>query len=64
VEFKTVAVAFGQALDALKRWKLGPCLVAEGVATAVLEAPNAKGELVVESGGIIVGRHRIGLHVK
>ena len=46
VKFEAVTIALGQAADTLQGAQLRPGLFAEGVAAAVLQAPDAEGEPV------------------
>ena len=57
VELEAVAVALGQALDALQGRQFRPRLIAERIAAAVLQAPDAEGELVFLGRCVKVRRH-------
>jgi hypothetical protein len=47
VELEAIAVSLGQAADALQSGQLRPGLIAERIAAAVLQTPDAKSELVL-----------------
>src|SRR5262249_61001292 len=57
VELEAVAVALGQAADALQGRQLGPGLIAERVPATVLQAPDAEGKLVFLGGRVEMGWH-------
>ena len=46
VKLEAVAIALGQSADAFQRGQLGARHVAERIPAAVLQTPDAKGELV------------------
>ena len=57
MKLEAVAVALGQPADALQGRQLGARLIAERIAAAVLQAPEAEGELVLLGGREKMGRH-------
>ena len=57
VKLEAVAVALRQSLDALQGGQFRPGLIAERIAAAVLQTPDAKGELVFFRRSVNVRRH-------
>src|SRR5262249_17802524 len=57
VKLEAVAIALGQAADALESAELGTSLVAERIPATILKTPDAEGKLVKLCGSVRGGRH-------
>src|SRR5205807_2929922 len=58
VELEAVTIPLGQPLDAFHCREFRSSLVAKRITAAVLQAPQAKGKLVVPRRRVIVGWHK------